>query len=200
MKTDNRRRITLKTLILQIILPNTFAARQIWTRRLFRNAFVSDKADIISPSSVILGERAYIDDYVLIDASAGSISIGSRTEIYRMSMVSSSGGKVEIGKNCSVNPMCVLYGHGGLQIGDNVRIAAQSLFIPYNHGREYLRVEETFKGITVEDNVWIGAGVKVLDGVRIGKGAVVAAGSVVAQDVNEGSLVAGVPAREIRRA
>ncbi len=55
------------------------------------------------------------------------------------------------------------------------------------------------KPVVVEDNVLIGANAVVLEGVRIGKGSVVAAGAVVIEDVEPGTVVAGVPARVIKR-
>ncbi len=53
--------------------------------------------------------------------------------------------------------------------------------------------------VVVEDDVLIGANAVVIEGVRIGKGAVVAAGAVVTQDVAPGMVVAGVPARVIKK-
>ena len=54
-------------------------------------------------------------------------------------------------------------------------------------------------GIIVEDDVWIGYGETVLDGVKIGRGAVVAAGAVVAKDVEPYTIVGGVPAKPIKK-
>jgi len=54
------------------------------------------------------------------------------------------------------------------------------------------------KPLTIEEYVWIGHGVHVLKGVTIGRGAVVAAGSVVTNDVPPGALAMGVPARIVR--
>ncbi len=53
--------------------------------------------------------------------------------------------------------------------------------------------------VTIEDDVWIGGNAVVLPGVRIGRGAVVAAGAVVTVDVEPYTIVAGVPARPLRR-
>ena len=52
-------------------------------------------------------------------------------------------------------------------------------------------------GITIEEDVWIGAGVRVLDGVVLGRGCVVAAGAVVTKSVSARTVVGGVPAKEI---
>jgi acetyltransferase-like isoleucine patch superfamily enzyme len=53
--------------------------------------------------------------------------------------------------------------------------------------------------IVIGNHVWVGINVTVLKGVRVGDGAVIAAGSVVTKDVPAGWLVAGVPARPLRR-
>ena len=53
--------------------------------------------------------------------------------------------------------------------------------------------------VVVEDDVLIGANAVVIEGVRIGRGAVVAAGAVVVNDVPENAVVAGCPARVIKR-
>jgi acetyltransferase-like isoleucine patch superfamily enzyme len=57
---------------------------------------------------------------------------------------------------------------------------------------------KTKGGIVVGDDVWLGFGVVVLDGVRIGKGAVVGAGSVVTRDIPDNAIAVGVPARVVK--
>ena len=55
------------------------------------------------------------------------------------------------------------------------------------------------KGIIIEDDVWIGAGVRILDGVTIARGCVIGAGSVVTKSTEEFGVYVGVPARLIKK-
>ena len=54
------------------------------------------------------------------------------------------------------------------------------------------------KQITIEDDVWIGYGAKILAGVTVGKGAVIGAGAVVTKNVAPYAVVGGIPAKEIK--
>jgi acetyltransferase-like isoleucine patch superfamily enzyme len=195
---DGKRRVPLALRLAFAILPATFMTKGVMVRTVSRRAVVSNKADMISPNNVTLGEKVYIDDYVLLDALRGSISVGPRTEVLRSSVLSSMGGRIQMGSDCSVNPFCVLYGHGGLTVGNEARIAAHTVIAPYNHSVPSLGIQETRRGVRIGNEVWIGASSIILDGVSIGDGAVVGAGSVVNHDVAPGTLVVGVPAREIR--
>jgi acetyltransferase-like isoleucine patch superfamily enzyme len=134
----------------------------------------------------------------------GSIRIGRNCEIHPFSMVLTYGGDIEIGDNCSVNPFTIIYGHGGVRIGSGVRIAAHCVIIPANHnpGTDELplyRAGISRKAIAIDDNVWLGAGARILAGVRIARNSIVAAGSVVTKSVPASVTVAGVPARVIDR-
>jgi acetyltransferase-like isoleucine patch superfamily enzyme len=134
----------------------------------------------------------------------GSISIGRNCELHPMAMILTYGGDIRIGDDCSLNPFAVVYGHGGVRIGNGVRIATHAVIIPANHttphdGTPLRLAPVSARGIEIGDNVWIGAGARILDGVRIGDNAVVGAGSVVTRDVAAHTTVAGVPARTIRQ-
>ena len=84
-----------------------------------------------------------------------------------------------------MNESSLIYVPGGLAIG-GVRIAAHVVVIPSNHGMTRdvpIRQQLLTKwGITMEDDVWIGAGVRILDGVTTGRGSMVGAGDVVIGD------------------
>jgi len=152
---------------------------------------------------VSIDTSAMIDPGARLEPSGGSISIGARTLIDRGVIVRPLGGFVKIGEDCSVNAYCVLYGGGGLTIGNGVRIAAHCVIVPSNHkfadvDRPIREQGLSMKGITIEDDVWIGAGVKVLDGVTLGRGCVIGAGAVVTKSVPARTVVGGVPGRPIK--
>jgi acetyltransferase-like isoleucine patch superfamily enzyme len=136
-------------------------------------------------------------------ALRGCIRLGARCEIHAGAVLATYGGNIELADDCSVNPFSVLYGHGGLKIGRGVRIAAHCVLVPANHvfadPDEFIfRQGLTTQGIAIEDDVWLGAGVRVLDGVRIGRGCVIAAGAVVTAPTEPGGIYGGVPARRLK--
>jgi acetyltransferase-like isoleucine patch superfamily enzyme len=118
-------------------------------------------------------------------------------------MIMTYGGDINIGHDCSVNPFAIVYGHGGVKIGNGVRIAAHSVIIPANHnipaaGMHLNQSGISANGIAIGNDVWIGSGARILDGVCIDSNAVVGAGSVVTKSVPAYATVVGVPARVIR--
>tara|TARA_R110001583_G_scaffold181353_1_gene338568 strand:+ start:12202 stop:12705 length:504 start_codon:yes stop_codon:yes gene_type:complete len=86
-------------------------------------------------------------------------------------------------------------------IGSRVQIGPRVMFETVSHGLVYEigsgRSTMT-KPIIVEDEVWIGAGCIITQGVTVGKGAVIAAGSVVAKNVEPNTVVGGTPAKFIK--
>jgi acetyltransferase-like isoleucine patch superfamily enzyme len=156
--------------------------------------------------NIFIGARVSINKHVTLSChnKDSYLDIGDGTVIKPYAMLMTyPGGRIRIGKNCSINPFCIIYGHGGIEIGDNVRIATHTVFIPANHNFDShdMPITEqglTTKGIKVGNNVWIGAGCTILDGCEIGDGAIIGAGSVVNKDVLPNTVVAGVPNRFIR--
>ncbi len=109
---------------------------------------------------------------------------------------------LEIGKNVSIHRGCYLDCTGGMHIGDDVSIAHASSFISFEHTWDDLSLPIKDnpirrERIMIDDDVWIGCGSRILAGVSIGRRSVVAAGAVVTKDVPEGSVVGGVPAKQI---
>jgi acetyltransferase-like isoleucine patch superfamily enzyme len=134
----------------------------------------------------------------------GSIKIGNGTEILDGVLILTYGGNIEIGENCSINPYTVIYGHGNTFIGNDVLIAGHCMIIPNNHSyadsQIPIRLQGTSRiGISIMDNVWIGHGCTILDGCQIERGVIVAAGSVVRGEIEENTIVAGIPAKVIKK-
>ncbi len=134
------------------------------------------------------------------------IEIGARTMVDAFVKIKPTGGMGEcvIGADCAINSGTVIYTGNGVRIGQGVAIAANCTLAPTNHqiaDRDRPIREQGFQpskgGITIEDDVWLGAGVVVLDGAVIRRGAVIAAGAVVRGEVEPFAIYGGVPARRI---
>lgn len=170
------------------------AVRVAWLRS--RHEFKVGKISYLAPTAVIDFES---------DGSwlGGSIIAGSGLRLSHGAILSPYGGQIVLGENVYVGPFSVLYGHGGLKVGSDVLIAGQCMLIPANHRFDKVNTPIARQGISaygivIEDNVWIGSGVRILDGVTIGAGSVVAAGAVVNASIPPLAVAAGVPARVIR--
>lgn len=109
---------------------------------------------------------------------------------------------VSLGSDVSVNRgvefYCGMLDGSRVLIGSNVRIAPNVKFHAAGHDPDDPLLMDNGGDIIVGDDVWIGAGALILQGVHIGRGAVIAAGSVVSRDVPEHCIAGGVPARVIR--
>ena len=144
--------------------------------RFAEGAYVAAEAAIFT-SHLVLGEASWIAGHALV---RGDVEFGAHTTVNAYAMIS-----------------------GKVRCGDGVRIASHASIVGFNHGFDdpsvpiHTQKHESL-GITIEDDVWIGANAVLLDGVTIGKGAVVAAGAVVSKDVPPLAIVGGVPAKVVR--
>lgn len=146
-----------------------------------RVSALADIEDSTRGTRIVLGERSVLDSFVKIKPAGGS-------------------GDLIIGARTVINSGCVLYTGNGIQIGDDVAIAANCTFAPVNH--EYRRRnipirQQGFRpskgGIVIEDDVWIGANCVILDGAILRRGCVIGAGAVVRGEIAAYSINAGQP-------
>ena len=88
-----------------------------------------------------------------------------------------------------------------MKIGNNVLVASYAVIISVSHdpNGEIFRETNIFKAVTIEDNVWVGAGAVLLSGITLGSGSVIGAGAVVTKDVPLETIVAGIPASVLRQ-
>lgn len=93
-------------------------------------------------------------------------------------------GRITIGKNVMFGPKCSLFAENHVFSDTQSSIKSQGV---------------KQKGITVEDDCWIGSNVTILDGVTIGKGSVIGAGTLVTRDIPAGSIVVDKREKSIRQ-
>jgi len=109
------------------------------------------------------------------------------------------GRNTKIGKNVFINFDCIFLDLGGITIEDNVLIAPKVSLLSEGHPVSPKSRQSLVPGrIHIRENVWIGAGAKILPGVTIGENAIVAAGAVVSKDVAANTIVGGIPAKFIK--
>lgn len=109
---------------------------------------------------------------------------------------------VKLGSDLYIGRGSQLWAHSheaGITIGNHVLIAPGALLTTLSHDYRAPGMPVEARPITVGDQVWIGARAVILPGVSLGTGAVVAAGAVVNADVPAWTVVAGVPARVVKR-
>ena len=160
-------------------------------------------------NNIRLGRGSYLDEHTYLHACPNGITIGSGTyvmhgailHVYNFREIPHSG--ITIGSDSLIGERSVLRGQGGISIGDRVYFAPLVQVLAVDHvfddpDRPFTEQGITARGVTIEDDVWVGAGAVITDGVTIGRGAVIAAGAVVTGDVKPHTVAGGVPAREIK--
>jgi len=156
-----------------------------------------------------LGAGVFLDHGVYLHALPGGITIGEGTSVMHNTMLHVFNFRdlphagITIGKNCFLGEFNVIRGQGGVAIGDNVYTGPMVKLVAVNHvfadpDRPIREQGITAQGIVVEDDVWLGAGVTVVDGVTIGRGSVIGAGAVVTTDIPPYSIAIGVPAKPVK--
>ena len=128
-----------------------------------------------------LGDYSIIESYSCMNNAVGDITIGDHT---RIGMHETIIGPVTIGNYCGFGQGTIITALIHTINDTNQRIFDQEFAV---------------KPIIIEDDVMIGANASIMPGVTIGTHSVVAAGSVVTKDIPPHSLVAGVPAKIIKK-
>jgi acetyltransferase-like isoleucine patch superfamily enzyme len=153
---------------------------------------------------VTIGDHAYLDCIC-----RQGVKIGSYTSIDRNLWLSCGGAKgtatgfFHIGDHSYIGCNAVIgAGGGGIRIGNNVLIGQSVNMHSESHviadAAALIREQGiSYKGIVIEDNVWIGSKATILDGVVIGRGAVIGAGAVVTHSIPAQTIAVGVPAKII---
>ncbi len=161
------------------------------------------------PDRIAIGERSVLEDYSALSARGGTgvaIELGERVFVGRGSVVNTRDGRIFIGADTSIGAYCrIAAGAGGdVRIGRFGLIAAFCYIGGGAHRFDRTDVPMALQGnvslggVTIGDDVWIGAGTIVRDGARIGEGCVIGAGSLVIGEIPPYSVAFGAPARVFR--
>jgi len=160
-------------------------------------------------SNIKLGKGVFLDHGVYLHGLPNGISIGANSFIMHHSVIHVFNfrelpqAKISLGQNCFIGEFNVIRGQGGVTIGNNVYTGPMVRVVAVNHvySDPNTPIREqgiTAEGIVIEDDVWLGAGVTVVDGVTIGRGSVIGAGAVVTSDIPPYSIAVGTPAKAVK--
>jgi acetyltransferase-like isoleucine patch superfamily enzyme len=156
------------------------------------------------PNRITLGNRIAIDDNTLLDAGSpenSGISLGHDVIISRNCVIQAKTAAVTIGNSTDIGCNTVITSSGGIAIGQSVLIAGNCYIGGGRYITDRLDIPMMEQGIytkgavVIGDDVWLGAGATVLDGVQIGKGCVVGAGAVVTKNLPNYVIAVGIPAK-----
>jgi acetyltransferase-like isoleucine patch superfamily enzyme len=175
--------------------------------RLGRGVNFGRNVSLRCPSRMCVGDRVAIDDDCALDARGAEDSdgfvIGDDTLVARQCFLGVKHGRLRIGRRCSIGPQTVMSAVSAIEIGDDVLVAGQC----YVGGARYHAVRGAgpmakqgvySEGpVTIGDDVWLGAGARIIDGVQVGAGAIIGAGAVVTRSVPPNAIAVGVPARVV---
>lgn len=160
------------------------------------------------PKKIVIGDNTFIDDNVVLDAKGEEnegIEVGNNVFIGRNTILSCKEGSIHLDDYCNLSANCHLLSETEIRLGKYVFLAGQCYLVAGgNHSFEDTTIPIMFQpsyskgGITIGEDVWLGAGVIVLDGASVGNGTIVGAGSVVTQSLPEYCIAVGTPAKKTK--
>jgi len=187
-----------------------FKLRERLYRKLFAKVgtfpYIQPGVELIGLHQIEIGNKVVLNRGVRLNGKGANSKVILRDRV-NLDLgvdvrVSSGNCHIEIGERTSVGPFSCLAGPGDIRIGKDCLIASHVGIFANNHRfsdpkRKIREQGVTAKGIEIEDDCWLGSGVKVLDGVKIGQGSVIGAGAVVTKKIPPYSVAVGVPAKVV---
>jgi len=170
-----------------------------------RNVVFGQNVVLRHPHKIHIGSNVVVDDNCLLDAKGESnrgIRIGDGVFLGRNTILSCKNGDIELADGANIGFNCEIFSASRVTIGARTLLAAYAYVIGGDHDFSdpsvaVLDQPRVSAGVRIGEGVWIGAGAKILDGVTIGPRAVVGAAAVVREDVPDGSVAVGIPARVV---
>ena len=151
-----------------------------------------------------IGKNVILEQGILV-FNPENISIGDSVYVGHNTILKGyHKNELRIGDHTWVGQMCFLHSAGGIDIGNAVGIGPcvkilTSTHLDSNLSKPLISNDLKFSPVVIGDGCDIGIGTILLPGVTVGKGSIVGAGSVVTKDVEPYSIVAGNPARLLRK-
>lgn len=160
------------------------------------------------PHKITIGDYSVIDDNAVLDAKGENnrgIWIGKSVYIGRNTILSCKEGSIKLQDYCNISANCSLLSETEIHLGRYCFLAGNCYLVAGgNHSFKQLDTPIMFQpsfsrgGIKIYTDVWLGAGVIILDGCQVGKGSVIGAGAVVTDSLPSYSIAVGMPAKKIR--
>lgn len=181
------------------------AARQRFRMQLFRaqlagcgeGVSIDRRAVLRTPAMISVADSVVVKAGTILNGRTTTSNVGLRlgwgTYIKENCYIDCYDGSIDFEGPCAVGQFTMMHGGGGIRIGKYVMMGGHCYILSSNHrydslGLPYILQGDRGRGVTIEDNVWIGGGAVILDGVTIGRNAVVGACAIVASDVPAGTL------------
>ena len=172
------------------------------------NVQIGKGVKFVNPEYISLGDNVRIcDDVTLIARGEGGITLGNGVwlnERVYLDTESADTGYIKIEDKVYIGTGTTLFGHKGLEIGDNVLLAQNITLTPYSHifddpERNIITQGGHSEKVTIGRDSYIGMGVDIMYSGNIGEGSVVGAGSVVVKSIPPYSVAVGNPAKVIKK-
>jgi len=171
-----------------------------------RNVVFGQGVVLRHPHKIHIGDDVTVDDLVVLDAKGTSnqgIRIGNGVFLGRSTILSCKDGDITLGNAVNIGFNSEIFSGSTVTVGDHGLFAAYVYLVGGGHefegDRPVIEQQRVSKGIALGRNVWLGTGAKVLDGVKLGSDVVVGANAVVREDLPDGAIAAGVPAKIVRQ-
>lgn len=172
------------------------------------NVQIGKGVKFVNPEYISLGDNVRIcDDVTLIARGESGITLGNGVwlnERVYLDTESADTGYIKIEDKVYIGTGTTLFGHKGLEIGDNVLLAQNITLTPYSHifddpERNIITQGGHSEKVTIGRDSYIGMGVDIMYSGNIGEGSVVGAGSVVVKSIPPYSVAVGNPAKVIKK-
>jgi acetyltransferase-like isoleucine patch superfamily enzyme len=168
-----------------------------------KNVLVRNGKYLTIGKNVAFGEGVRIDAFGQEGISlADRVTVGEGALLSVSGVVAEPGEFIRVGRHSAVGRNNIVWGQGGVQIGENCLLGPNCVLVSENHRfsdlAELIREQGHVRApILIGDNCWLGANVVVGPGVMIGEGAVIGAGAVVVSDIPPFQTAVGIPARVV---